>query len=175
MRLLIVPASRHGGTAEIGRAMAETLRSDGFDVDVSQPDQMFNLSPYGAYIIGSSLYFGTWLDTALTFVEDHAHEIRSKPTWLFSSGPFGPATPTEPVQAEVVDRILEMTGAIEHRLFGGRLELERLPTKERFMASWVGAVDSDLRDWDEIEQWTHSIGNALVESSAVNGINLRPE
>lgn len=161
MRVLIVPASRFGGTAEIGRAMASTLRSEGLDVDVSQPDQMFNLSPYDAHIIGSSLYFGEWLDSAVTFVEEHAAEIRSRPTWLFSSGPFGPGTPDDPIRAGVVDALQELTGAVEHRLFGGRLELERLPTKERFMAQWVGADDSDLRDWDEIEAWTKGIAAAL--------------
>lgn len=164
MRVLIIPASRFGGTAEIGRAMARTLREEGLDVDVSQPDQMFNLSPYGAHIIGSSVYFGEWLDSAVTFVGEHAVEIRSKPTWLFSSGPFGPGTPAEPVRVGLIDGLLELTGAVEHRLFGGRLELDRLPTRERFMARWVGADDSDLRDWDEIEQWTKGIAATLAKS-----------
>lgn len=173
MRVLVVPASRHGGTAEIGRAIAATLRAEGFDVDVSQPDQMFNLSPYGANVIGSSLYYGDWLEAALTFVEDNADAIRSKPTWLFSSGPFGPATPSEPVRAEVVDRIMTLTGALEHRLFGGRLELARLPTRERFMARWVGATDNDLRDWDEIERWTLEICDALARRSDASEANVR--
>ena len=162
MRVLIVPASRFGGTAEIGRAMARTLRTEGFDVDVSQPDQMFNLSPYGAHIIGSSLYFGEWLESAVTFVEEHAAEIRSRPTWLFSSGPFGPGTPDEPIRTDIVDELMDLTGAVEHHVFGGRLELDRLPTRERFMARWVGAHDSDLRDWDEIEQWTKDIAATLT-------------
>ncbi len=165
MRVLIVPASRFGGTAEIGRAIARTLRAEGLDVDVSQPDQMFNLSPYGAHIIGSSVYFGEWLNSAVTFVEEHAAELRAKPTWLFSSGPFGPGTPDEPIRAGVVDGLTDLTGAVEHRLFGGRLELDRLPTRERFMAQWVGAHDSDLRDWAEIEEWTRGIAITLTESA----------
>ena len=174
MRVLIVPASRHGGTAEIGRAMAGTLRTAGFDVDVAQPDQMFNLSPYGAHIIGSGLYYGDWLDAALTFVEENAEAIRSKPTWLFSSGPFGPATPAEPVQAGLVDRMMTLTGAVEHRLFGGRLDLARLPTKDRFMARWVGAADSDHRDWDEIERWTLGISRSLTGSQSATGVDAGP-
>jgi menaquinone-dependent protoporphyrinogen oxidase len=169
MRVLIVPASRFGGTAEIGRAMAKTLRAEGLDVDVSQPDQMFNLSPYGAHIVGSSLYFGDWLDSAVTFVEEHTSEIRTKPTWLFSSGPFGPGTPDEPVRGEVVERLMSITGAVDHHLFGGRLELDRLPTRERFMAGWVGAQNSDLRDWDEIEQWTKGIAATLTDSPPEQG------
>ena len=63
MRVLIVPASRHGGTAEIGRAMASALRRRGFDVDVSQPEHLHDLGHYGAAIIGSGLYLGDWLGT----------------------------------------------------------------------------------------------------------------
>ncbi len=161
MRVLVVPASRFGGTAEIGRAMAKVLRAEGLDVDVSQPDQMFNLSPYDAHVIGSALYYGQWLDAAMTFVEEQAAVLQAKPTWLFSSGPLGAATPPEPVREGFVDRLLDLTGAVEHRLFGGRLERSRLPTKERFLVRWIGADDGDYRDWDEIEQWAVGIAAAI--------------
>ncbi len=162
MRVLVVPASRHGGTAEIGRAMARTLRDEGLEVDVAQPDQMFNLSPYDAHIIGSALYFGRWLESAHIFVEEHAAEIRARPTWLFSSGPIGSATPERPMGDGVVEQLLELTGAVDHRLFGGRIELDRLPTAERFLARWVGATDGDYRDWLEIADWTRSIASILA-------------
>jgi menaquinone-dependent protoporphyrinogen oxidase len=161
MRILVVPASRYGGTAEIGRFMATTLRQAGFDVDVSQPEHMFDLTPYGAHIIGSGLYLGQWIDRAATFVEEYGDGLRRHPTWLFSSGPLGPARPEEPVRADVVDKLMEATGAVEHRLFGGRLELDRLPRTDRFIAEWVGATDGDHRPWDEIEAWVLGIADRL--------------
>ena len=166
MRVLIVPASRHGGTAEIGRAMATSLRQRGFDVDVSQPEHMFDLSPYGAAILGSGLYLGDWLGPAKAFVEDHSVGLRRIPCWLFSSGPLGAAAPKEPVNPEVIERLIEQAGAEEHRLFGGRLEVDRLGRTERFIARWVGAEDGDYRPWDEIEVWVGSIADALRQADA---------
>lgn len=166
MRVLIVPASRHGGTAEIGRAMATALRARGLDVDVSQPEHMFDLTPYGAAIIGSGLYLGDWLGPARAFVDDHREALRRLPCWLFSSGPLGEAAPEEPISDDLVDYLLDETGAEEHRLFGGRLELERLSRTERYIARWAGAVDGDYRSFDEVEQWTDSIADTLLEAAA---------
>jgi len=162
VRVLIIPASRHGGTAEIGRAMATVLRGQGLDVDVSQPEHLFDLSPYGAAIIGSGLYLGDWLGPAKAFVDDHAEALRRIPCWLFSSGPLGDAAPEEPIGDEIVERLIEQTAASEHRLFGGRLELDRLSRTERYIARWVGVGDGDHRAFDEIEAWTTSIADALI-------------
>lgn len=161
MRILIVPASRHGGTAEIGRAMATTLRERGFDVDVSQPEHMFDLSPYGAAIVGSGLYLGDWLAPAKAFVDDHVDGLRAIPCWLFSSGPLGSAAPEEPVSPDIIDGLVDRLDAEEHQLFGGRMELDRLGRGERFVARWVGVKDGDHRPWDDIEAWVESIADAL--------------
>ncbi len=161
MRVLIIPASKHGGTAEIGRTIATTLREAGLDVDVSQPEHMFDLSPYGAHIVGSGLYMGNWLQKATAFVDEHGEALAQRPTWLFSSGPLGPAKPEEPIRSDVVDHLMATSGAIEHRLFGGKLVLDHLGRTDRFVAKWVGAVDGDYREWDEIDAWATSIVKAL--------------
>ncbi len=162
MRVVIVPASKYGGTAEIGRAMAETLRGRGIDVDVSQPDNMFDLSPYAAHIVGSGLYMGRWLDQAVAFVDEYHEALANRPTWLFSSGPLGPARPESPVNPDLTDRLIATVDAEEHRLFSGRLDVDRLSRTERFISKWVGATDGDYREWDEIEAWTNSIADELL-------------
>lgn len=162
MRVLIVPASRHGSTAEIGRAIADSIRAEGIAADVSQPEYVFDLKPYAGHIIGSALYLGTWLDSALEFVNEHAAAIRRQPTWLFSSGPLGEARPEEPIHPELIERLMATTEAREHRLFDGRLDIERLSRTERFVARWVGAEDGDYRDWDEIDRWSRGIAKTLL-------------
>lgn len=165
MRVLVSPASKHGGTAQIGRAIATTLRDNGVDVDVTQPEDIVDVTPYAGFVIGSALYMGSWLPAASHFVEEFGDGLRRRPTWLFSSGPLGEAKPEEPVSPSLIERLTELSGAVEHRLFSGRLELERLSRSERFIARWVGAEDGDYREWDEIESWATAIATAVKESS----------
>ncbi|MGI9614394.1 MAG: flavodoxin domain-containing protein [Acidimicrobiales bacterium] len=163
MRVLVSPASKHGGTAEIGRFIATKLRENGLDVDVTQPEDIHDLTPYAGFVMGSALYFGSWLPQAERFVDDHSRGLNQKPTWLFSSGPLGSNKPDEPIDDDRVEHLLAATGAHEHRLFGGRLERDRLSRPERFVARWVGIDDCDHRDWDEIERWTNAIAATLQD------------
>ena len=168
MRLLVIPGSKNGGTAEIGRAIAQELRSHGLDVDVSQPDHIHNLAPYAGFVIGSAIYMGEWLPASTEFVAQNVGVISERPTWLFSSGPVGEAQPREPMQRGVVARLIEMTGALGHRMFGGRLDLERLSRSDAFVARWVGAEDGDDRDWDEISTWSSAIADHLLSLGPAN-------
>lgn len=163
MRILVIPASKYGSTAEIGRAIASTFRDEGFDVDVSQPEYMFNLSPYSAHVVGSALYMGTWLEPALSFVDEYAEVLQEKPTWLFSSGPLGPSKPEEPISPDVLDDLMRKTGATEHKIFDGRLDRSRLSRTERFITKWVDAPDGDFRNWEEIEKWAREVARWLME------------
>ena len=167
MRVLVSPASKHGGTAEIGRRIAAVLRDAGIDVDVTQPEDIHDLNPYVGHIVGSALYMGSWLPAAERFVDEHRYGLRRKPTWLFSSGPLGESKPDEPIHPEVLDQLMAATDASEHRLFSGRLELSRLGRRERFVARWVGAEDGDHREWDDIDAWTRSIAQTLLSGDVV--------
>ncbi|MGF1598020.1 MAG: flavodoxin domain-containing protein [Acidimicrobiales bacterium] len=175
MRVLVSPASRHGGTAQIGRAIATTLRDLGVDVDVTQPEDVVDLTCYDGFVIGSALYLGSWLPAACAFVDDNAQALRRRPTWLFSSGPLGAATPAEPVDAREIERLVDTTDARSHHLFGGRLELARLSRSDRFIAEWAGAVDGDYRDWDEIETWAADIAASLTADPDDDGARRHPQ
>ncbi len=161
MRVLVTSASKHGGTEGIGRTIARILGEAGFEVEVAQPGDVHDLDRFGAVVIGSALYMGSWLNDAEHLVDEHGDQLRRKPCWLFSSGPLGPSKPEEPIDPEVLDALLERTAARDHRLFGGRLALERLSRRERFIARWVGASDGDYRQWDEIERWATEIAAEL--------------
>ena len=44
--------------------------------------------PYGAFALGSAVYFGGWLRDARRFLDDNREILAARPTWLFSSGPI---------------------------------------------------------------------------------------
>ena len=165
MRVLVSPASTHGGTAEIGRAMAKTLRRYGLTVDVAQPEHLFDLSPYRGFVLGSALYRGRWKPEATKLIEQHAEVIAASPCWLFSSGPIAAGAPENPFEEDELERLETITKARDHRIFGGRLDLDQLTAPERWLARWVRVPEGDARPWDEIEQFAIHVAAELTSGS----------
>ena len=111
------------------------------------------LDPYGAFVVGSAVYIGKWLEPPRTFVNEHQDEPAAHPTWLFSSGPIGaPPRPTDDEAVEV-DELVAATKPAEHRLFAGKLDRDKLGLGERAIMFAFRAAAGDFRDWDEIAAW----------------------
>lgn len=163
MRVLICPASTHGATAEIGRRLADVLRRYGLDVDVAQPEHIKDLHRYSGFVLGSAIYRGKWKQEALDLIDEHTEVIAASRCWLFSSGPIMEGEPSEPFPPDEEAKLLAATGAREHRLFGGRLDIDELSFTERWLARWVKVKSGDARPWDEIEEWAIRIAAELTD------------
>jgi menaquinone-dependent protoporphyrinogen oxidase len=161
MRVLVTAASRHGATWEIAEALGGTLSDQGVDNDVVRIEDVGAIDPYGAFVLGSAVYVGNWLEPARTFVNEHQGELAAHPTWLFSSGPIGdPPRPTDD-KAVQIDPLVEATKPVEHRLFAGKLDRDGLSFGERAVVFAFRALEGDFRDWDEIAAWAAGIAQQL--------------
>ena len=115
-RVLVVVASRHGATAEIGAALARSIqesRRRGLAVVPMPVDQRPDPAAFDAVVVGSAVYAGEWLEPAREYVTTHADVLRTRPLWLFSSGPIGdpPFPLDEPYD---VAALTHLTGARGH-------------------------------------------------------------
>jgi menaquinone-dependent protoporphyrinogen oxidase len=161
MRVLVTVASRHGATKEIAERIADVLRADGLEVEVKPLMAAGELTSYDAFVIGSALYFGSWLKEATEFVRSNHAVLSEHAVWLFSSGPIGAKgdeqgqdvrKAAEPKQlAEVVEALRPR----DHRVFFGRLERRKLGLLHRLVASLPAfpGSEGDFRDWDEVRTW----------------------
>jgi menaquinone-dependent protoporphyrinogen oxidase len=170
MRILVAVASRHGATREIAERIAIVLRDqvgeepDG-SVHVRDAAEVQDVAGYDAYVIGSAVYMGRWLDAARDFVERHADAFAGRPTWIFSSGPIG--EPPKPVEESVdATEIAARTRARDHRVFAGRLDRSGLGFAERAVAAALRAPYGDFRDWNGIEAWGRAIADSLLSPVA---------
>ncbi len=160
-RVLVASASRYGATEGIAEAIGSTLARAGLDVDVRRAEEVESLEGYDAAVLGSGVYMGHWLEAARGLVEEHAAELSSIPTWLFSSGPIGdPPKPAEGKAVQVED-IVEKTGARGHALFAGKLDRSALRFGDRAVVTAFRAPDGDFRDWDAIAAWATRIAEEL--------------
>lgn len=161
MRVLVAAASKHGATAEIAERIGDHLRDKEVDCDVLDLGEDPGLGGYDAVILGSGVYAGQWLKEARRFVDRHAAALAPIPVWLFSSGPLG--DPLKPGDEDAVraDDLVAATGAKEHRLFPGALDISKLSFGERAIVRAVRAADGDYRDWIAIEAWADEIADSL--------------
>ena len=162
MRVLVVTASRHGATEEIGEAIARRLVERGFDVRTREASEADGLERYGAVVLGSAVYMGRWLPPAREFAEAHEHDLRERPVWVFSSGPIE----GKPAGAPADEKLLaERIGARGHTVFAGRLDRKQLHFGERALTALGGSPEGDFRDWDAVAAWADEIADQLVAVS----------
>lgn len=160
MRILIAVSSKHGGTYGIGTRLRTELLDRGHDAAIMTIDGNRCPDGYDAYVVGSAVYTGKWMKPAREFVHDNLATLRSKPLWLFSSGPLGDH-PDPERSIDHPDEIATVAGAREHHVFSGRLLREELGPVERVAAAVVHAPEGDFRDWAEIDEWADHIDEEL--------------
>lgn len=161
MRVLVAVASKHGATRDIAEAIARSLREAGIDALAENVEDVTNVAAYDAFVLGSAVYMGNWLEPARRFVDRHGDELAARPTWLFSSGPTGDPPLPSMGSAVNIDSIAATTRAKDHRLFGGTLDRTRLSFAERAVVLAVRATEGDFRDWDQITRWAAGIAAEL--------------
>lgn len=150
--VLVAYGSKHGSTAEIAAAIAETLRESGLRADCLQAGSVDSLEGYDAVVVGSAVYMRRWRREARRFLHHHARALSERPLWVFSSGPVGDPAKDNPAWLEPRRTIAEAErlGARAHVVFGGLSEASSIPAEFR-----------DRRDWDEIRAWARGIAAEL--------------
>jgi len=165
-RVLVVVATKHGSTREIAEAVVRGLADD--DTAAGPPltavlqEAEHAPSPAGfdAVVVGSAVYAGRWRETARDWVGAHAAELRTRPVWLFSSGPIG-SPPFPPDEPHDVQPLSQLIGARGHQVFPGRLDKSLLSFGERAMVTAMRAPLGDFRDWDAIRAWAAEVATEL--------------
>lgn len=164
MRILIAVASKHGGTYGIATRLRSELLGRGHDAAVMTIDGSRCPDGYDGYVVGSAVYGGNWTKPAQKFVHDNLLTLRSKPLWMFSSGPLGDHADEDAAKPiDHPEELAVLAGAREHKVFAGRLFRKELNPVERVAAAAVHAPEGDFRDWTEIDQWADHVADELAE------------
>lgn len=161
MKVLITAASKHGSTTEIAWAIRGHLVEAGLQAVVVHPDEITELTGYDAVVVGSAVYAGRWLAPAKHLVDRLRTRLGDVPVWLFSSGPVGDPPVPDGDDAVDVTQIVAATGARDHRLFAGRIDMGTLGFTERAMVRALRVPEGDFRDWPAIAAWSRDIAADL--------------
>jgi menaquinone-dependent protoporphyrinogen oxidase len=80
--ILVTYATLSGSTREVAEAVASELGKDGVDTDVRRMDEVEDLSPYGAVVVGGPMVLG-WHRGAVKFLKKHQQALSGIPVAYF--------------------------------------------------------------------------------------------
>lgn len=167
MSILVAYSSKHGSTESIAGRIAARLRMVGCEVDLRPVEEVRQPEAYEAVVLGSAVYFGSWMKQAAEFVRRHQASLDRVPVWLFSVGPLGTTKDQRQPDPKEIAEFQPMIHPREHHLFFGVLDRSRLSLPERLVAQAVKAPEGDFRDWDDIETWAMGIAHQFADIQTV--------
>lgn len=152
MTTMVVVASKHGSTAEIGEHIASTLQNRGVSAHVKDvSDASGWLYETDNVVLGIPVYQQKLWGPGRLFLEANQTELAGKPLFLFAVG-GGPSLAPE---------LTEQLRSYPHRevtYFRGAIDAEKLSFLEKLMLKVAKAPENaDLRDWPGIEDWSRSL------------------
>ncbi len=153
MRILVAYGSKMGGTEGLAEMLGADLSDLGHVVEVKSGSDVSSVSDFDAVVVGGALYyFISWHKDARTLIKRHLQELRTKPVWVFSSGPLDDSALEKDIPPiKSVQRLIERVGARGHVTFGGRLEDES-----------GGLPVGDWRNAEHVRRWAEEIDRNLT-------------
>ena len=174
-RILVTYASRAGSTAEVAEAIGKVLTPpkhssndaelNELAVDVLPMQDVKDLSPYQAVIVGSAIRKSKWLPEAVQFIRAHQETLRHKPFAMFTVCITLAMSNSEQYRAAVsgwVAPVRALVRPLSEGLFAGRLDFSKLPfnwdTLMLRLTVTLGIFPrGDHRDWTAIRLWAESL------------------
>jgi menaquinone-dependent protoporphyrinogen oxidase len=168
-KVLVAYASRAGSTGEIAEAIGQALCVAGAAVDVLPADEVNDVHPYQAAVVGSAAYMGRWLSAATQLVETHQEALSQIPVATFTAC-LTLKEDTEENRREVsayLDPLWAQVTQIQpvaEGLFAGRLDLKNLSPAYRLIVKAMNQPEGDFRDWTKIHAWATDLAPALIRT-----------
>jgi len=186
MKALIAFGTRYGATKGTADEIARILQEKKFDVKVvnTKEEKVKDISEYGLVIVGSGMAMGNWAGEAEDFVKKFEKDLENKKLALFISS----LKPVEEKQgkANLVARIKKIglddkvskyhLKPIATGIFGGIVDYNKLNflMRKAMEVGYRSALQKngfkvvepgvyDLRDWDEIRNWTLKLAQKAQE------------
>ncbi len=166
-RILVAYASKCGSTGEIAEAIGKALCESGAAVDVKRVQDVKDLKPYRAAVIGSAIRMSKPLSEAVSLAKKIRASNAALPVACFSVG-MAMNTDTPENRAKAKGFLAPLLDAVPSPIavetFGGKLDYATLPPIYRWMFSQdkTGEMaEGDWRDWNAIRAWAKELAPLL--------------
>ena len=170
-KVLVAYASDCGSTGEVAESIGQVLCDNGTAVDVRLVENVKDLNPYQAAVIGSVIHSSKWLPEAMKFVETNRKALSQMPVAYFLTclTLYKSKDVTRRTARSYLDPVLDATPQVKPvdiGLFAGVLDYSKLSFVVRMvMKSKMkkkGVPEGDHRNWDDIRAWAEGLSPKLV-------------
>ena len=181
-KVLIVYGTRYGSTEEVSNKIVNTLKEKEIDTSAINSKDLItenqpNLEDYDGIIIGSGIKVGQWTKETKKFIENNLEFFKNSNVVLGVFVSSGLATNPEKIvelKKTYIEDVLnqyEITADL-YDVFGGVLDLSKdsnIGFLGKKMIKMVSKEDprikpnqrNDLRDWNQIKQFTENYANLV--------------
>ncbi len=161
-KLLVAYASKAGSTTEVAKAVADELKSMGYEVDLVPAGKVNKLDGYAGVVFGTAIRIGKPIAEGTRFVKKFKTQLGRIPAALFSVGlAMQEDTPENRATAEgFLAPIKALFAPVSIAMFGGKMDYSKLPGIMRMMFSRDKEgklAEGDWRNWEEIRAWARSL------------------
>jgi menaquinone-dependent protoporphyrinogen oxidase len=162
--ILVVYATRTGGTAPVAEAIASALQTEGLNVDVGPVREITDIHQYDAVVLGSSIRVGGWLPEMIDFMKDNLRYLQNMPVAFFTVCLTLSEDTSENRETvrHYLDPVRQLVNPVTEGYFAGKMDYARLSLPVRWMVKKMKAPEGDFRDWNKIRQWATDLKPFLV-------------
>jgi len=168
-KVLVAYDTKHGSTVTVVNKISEVLCAQGLQVDVILAEEVGEISGYDAAVVGSPLYWATYLPGAMKFMEKNRDALASIPVALFFL-----STTVDKETGLVADNALELfftpvlqefpeikpVGTIGQ--FGGEIEFKTTNPHEFINLNFSGyGEECNYLNYDVIGSWASDIAEHI--------------
>lgn len=164
-KILVAYASQYGSTGGVAHAIGQAFYASGVAVDVRRVENVGDLSPYRAAVIGAPVISNEWMASATSFVETHREHLAQIPVGYFltcmmlalSKDPLERGSVVSVLKA-VQDKVPEVQ-PVDLGLFAGAVDYGKMSPVNQALYRYFSEddTDGDYRDWGAIREWATAL------------------
>jgi len=170
MKILVAYASAHGSTKEVAQFIGRVLQTYNAEVTVANAIDIQSVEGYDAYILGSAVHGGLWLQEMCTFIDRFKDTLSENPMifWVSCIRALEEDGREHAVKYYFDHKLLESFDVRAQAVFTGKLDTSAITRQEQWflVANYdgkltAGNIKHDYRDWQAIATWTNTVAQNL--------------
>jgi menaquinone-dependent protoporphyrinogen oxidase len=186
MKILVAYASAHGSTKEVAQFIGRVLQTYNAEVTVANVVDVQSVEGYDAYVLGSAIHAGLWLQEMCKFIDRFEDPLSRKPMffWVSCIRALEADGRTHALKYYFEYKTMEALDVRDVAVLTGKLNVSAITHQEQwFLAAnydgklAAGSINHDYRDWQAIATWANGIAQGLeldpvfesVQSGAIVG------